>query len=215
MARASDPLRNRKNSPINQKPAIAGIPKMLRFERFSLINLEGYLPSILRSEEVFPADLRETAESCREALGRDRGFGLALYDSDDYAGNAIGFGIAGPAYRDLGLDAFRPMDTSVVYLFNIVTLPEFRGRGHGKRLLAEFCDRAAMEGFTTLAGHFRDNGSLKNFLEIGGVELGRVEDWFGTGETYAYCERALEIPAGWEGRNSRFGVSSGTAALTS
>lgn len=188
---------------------------MLRFERFTQVNLEDYLPSILRSEAVFPPDLRETADTCREALGRDRAFGLALYDSGDYAGNAIGFGIAGPAYRDLGLDAFRPMDTSVVYLFNIVTMPEFRGRGLGKRLLSEFCDQAAMEGFTTLAGHFRDNGSLKNFLEIGGVELGRVEDWFGTGETYAYCERALEIPAGWERHTSRFRTPSEAPALVS
>ena len=166
----------------------------IRLELFSADTLDRFLPDLLRTEQVFPEDLRETPESIREAMARPGAFGLALFDGGDFAGNGIAFGLDEATWRDLHIDRFRDFDPSVAYLFNIAVLPDFQGRGFGKLLLMEIRERTQELGFTVLAGHFRDNASMGNFLAIGGRDLGEVADWFGTGETYHYGELALVAP---------------------
>lgn len=167
----------------------------LRIEVLTPETLERHLPDLLRTEEVFPVDLRETPDSIRAAMGHDRAFGVMLYDGDDYIGNAIAFGLSGEPFRELRIGEFRPLDPGVAYLFNIAALPGHQGLGHGKRLLSEIRVRAGARGFTILGGHFRDNASLRNFLALGGRELGQVENWYDTGETYTYAELSLNPPA--------------------
>lgn len=168
------------------------LPPDLRLVPFTAADFSRFLPEILAGEAVYPEALRETEESLREAMGRDRAFGAVLFEKGAYAGNLIGFALEADPHRDLLIDRFRPLDPTVAYLFNIAILPEFQGRGHGRRLLDEAVRLAREMGFSTLGGHFRGNASLHNFLAIGGRELGRIDDWFGTGETFAYAELPLD-----------------------
>lgn len=167
----------------------------IRIEPFTAATLDRHLPDLLRTEATFPEPLRETAESLREAVGKDRAFAAVLWEDGRYAGNLIGFGLDADTYHDLLIDRFRPYDAEVAYLFNIAVPPGFQGRGHGRKLLGEALRLAGELGFAVLGGHFRDNASLHNFLASGGRELGRIDDWFGTGETFAYAERPLGAPA--------------------
>ena len=102
-------------------------------------------------------------------------------------GNVVGFRPCKDACETLKLHEVHESVEDLIYLFNIVTLPEFQNQGFGKKLLRAFLDAVKAAGFRKVGGHFRGNGSLKNFKLLGGKELGRFENWFDTGEAYTYC----------------------------
>jgi ribosomal protein S18 acetylase RimI-like enzyme len=168
----------------------ARVAMVLEFVPLTLNNFHFYEPDIMASEEIFPEDIRETTEGYLEALAQERALGLIARLHDAYVGNALGFLPDARQCEILRLDPATAAD-DLLYLFNIVTLPAYQGRGFGKELLKIFLEKARDAGFKRVGGHFRGNGSLKNFRCLGGEQLGTFEDWFGTGERYTYCELGL------------------------
>jgi GNAT superfamily N-acetyltransferase len=165
---------------------------MLDFIPLTDRNFPEFERDILASEELFPENLRESAVSYLEALSLPGALGLIARLDRVYIGNVVGFPPDGQQSRLLRLDEV-PAAGDLLYLFNIVTLPAYQGKGFGKEILRVFLEQAGAAGFRSVGGHFRGNGSLKNFRRLGGVELGIYEDWFGTGERYTYCELALAV----------------------
>ncbi len=165
---------------------------MPEFSLLSLANFSRFEADILRSEEIFPEEIRETGDDYRQVLAAAGSFGLIAHLEGAYAGNAVGYVPGVEARRELRLAEAGGVDRDLVYLFNIVTMPQFQGCGLGRRLLAAFFDVAAARGFRAVGGHFRGNGSLANFKRLGGRELAGFDDWFGTGERYVYCELDLD-----------------------
>jgi ribosomal protein S18 acetylase RimI-like enzyme len=172
------------------------IATVLDFVPLTARNFSLFEQDILTSEEVFPEDIRETAEGYLDALRQERTLGIIARYHRLYVGNAVGFTPDVRQCEILRLDQVRTAATDLLYLFNIVTLPAYQGRGFGKELLRIFLDMANAGGFKKVGGHFRGNGSLKNFRCLGGEELGVYDDWFGTGERYTYCEIDLPITDG-------------------
>jgi ribosomal protein S18 acetylase RimI-like enzyme len=167
---------------------------VLEFAPLTAGNFPEYAADILASEEIFPVDIRETAEDYLEALSQERAVGLVAHIARRYVGNVVGFHPAGRQIALLRLDevpAPGAPAVDLVYLFNIVAMPEFQGQGMGRKLLQAFLGRAREKGFKKVGGHFRGNGSLKNFKDLGGEELAGFDNWFGTGERYMYCELIL------------------------
>ena len=164
---------------------------MLDFLPLTAQNFPEHEKDIMASEEIFPANIRETSEDYLEALQQERALGLLGRYGQNYLGNVVGFAPGGRLRTELRLDEVSPADGQLIYLFNIVTMPEFKGTGYGRRLLEAFLDEARQAGFCRVGGHFRGNGSLKNFKSLGGVELAGFDNWFDTGERYLYCELAL------------------------
>jgi ribosomal protein S18 acetylase RimI-like enzyme len=168
-----------------------GIVTVLDFVPLTAKNFPQFEQDILTSEELFPVDIRESAESYLAALRQEHSLGVIARHHCLYVGNAVGFSPDAEQCEILRLDKVQTAATDLLYLFNIVTLPAYQGRGFGKELLRIFLDSARSAGFKKVGGHFRGNGSLKNFRCLGGEELGVFDDWFGTGERYTYCELDL------------------------
>lgn len=164
---------------------------MLEFQPLSAANFPEYREDILRSEAIFPEIIRETDEDYLAALRQRAALGLIARRDDGYVGNVVGFSPDHQRQLELRLGHLAPDTSDLIYLFNIVTLPQYQGRGYGKQLLSEFCARARQAGFAKVSGHFRGNGSLKNFTALGGRPLTSCPDWFATGECYTYCELEL------------------------
>lgn len=165
---------------------------MLEFQPLNVGNFSEHEDDILRSEAIFPELIRETSEDYLAALGRPAALGLVGRRGGNYVGNVVGFCPDPGQQAELRLCDLTPNPGELIYLFNIVTLPEYQGRGYGKQLLHEFCNQARRAGFARLSGHFRGNGSLKNFTALGGRPLASCLDWFATGEHYTYCELSLQ-----------------------
>lgn len=165
---------------------------MLVYKSLCLENFHQYERDILASEEVFPPEIRETAETYRAALAQKEVQAYLAFLSGRYAGNVIGFSPCPVQQQELRLHEVQTCPEGLIYLFNIVALPEMQGCGLGQKMLAHFLEASRAAGFQRVGGHFRDNRSLKNFLRIGADVLHWFDDWFGTGEAYAYCELYLD-----------------------
>ncbi|MFH7320992.1 GNAT family N-acetyltransferase [Desulfurivibrio sp. D14AmB] len=144
---------------------------MLEFQPLSAANFSQYQEDILRSEELFPAAIRETGEDYLAALGQQAALGLVAHRQGSYVGNVVGFSPDAEQQDQLRLPHLAPGTADLLYLFNIVTMPQFQGLGYGRQLLNEFCLPARQAGFARISGHFRGNGSLKNFTALGGRPL--------------------------------------------
>ncbi|WP_246052201.1 GNAT family N-acetyltransferase [Desulfobotulus mexicanus] len=165
---------------------------MLDFTILTADNFHMFEKDILASEEIFPENIRESSESCLGTLESTGGMGLVAFFQDRYLGNALGFQPLGDVFTDLKLhEVYGEKRVNLIYLSNIVTLPEFQHKGFGRQLLKAFVDAAEKAGFNRVGGHFRCNGSLKNFKALGGQELASFDNWYDTGETYTYCDLAL------------------------
>ncbi len=161
---------------------------MIRVIRLTADNYPHHETQIMGSEELFSEDIRETTEAYLDALNRDRVQAFVAFCGHEYAGNVVGFPLCSEQSRILRFDEIDICHEGLIYLFNIVAMPAFSGIGAGKSLLHQFLTSAWKAGFDRAGGHFRGNGSLSNFLKIGGQVLGTFDDWFETGETYSYCE---------------------------
>ncbi|WP_186442926.1 GNAT family N-acetyltransferase [Desulfobotulus alkaliphilus] len=165
---------------------------MLDFTALTADNFYDFEKEILSSEEVFPENIRESSESCLATLQSAGGMGLVAFFQGRYVGNVLGFQPLGEVFTDLKLhDVYGENSVNLIYLSNIVTLPEFQHQGFGRQLLKAFVNAAENAGFQKVGGHFRCNGSLKNFKALGGQELASFDNWYDTGETYTYCDLAL------------------------
>ncbi|WP_303721023.1 GNAT family N-acetyltransferase [Malonomonas rubra] len=164
---------------------------MFEFRRLTAENFCHYEYLVMASEEVFPEDIRETPETYLEALRQDGVQAFLAYFAGDYAGNVVGFSPCPVQQRILRLHELDTSLDGLIYLFNIVAMPQFQGCGVGRHLLKYFLSESREAGFIRVGGHFRGNGSLKNFTNRGGAVLAVFDDWFGTGESYSYCELDL------------------------
>jgi len=165
---------------------------MLEYTRLTSSNYARHEADSMASEEIFPEDIRENSETYLEAVSRPGSLGFVAHRQGEYAGNVVGFPPCQDQQRLLRLDELETDCEGLIYLFNIVAMPQFQGQGVGKQMLRHFLTSASSVGFKRVGGHFRGNGSLKNFICLGGERLASFDDWFGTGESYDYCELKLD-----------------------
>lgn len=161
---------------------------MLDFVTLTASNFADFEEAILLSEQVFPEKIRESSEGYLDALSRGPSIAIVAIYNGVYTGNALGLSPDIEQRALLKLGKVRCSFDNFIYLSSIVTLPAFQGKGFGKELLIAFLDRARKARFKTVGGHFRCNGSLKIFKDMGGKEIGVFKNWFDTGERYIYCE---------------------------
>lgn len=166
---------------------------MFEFSLLTRQNFPRYLSDLISSENLFPENIRETPESLYDAVACPGSLAYVVHCRGDYAGNIIGFPPSATHLQLLRLDDLEGSRDQLLYLFNIVTMPQFQGQGLGRRMLSHFIAAGTQEGFQRVGGHFRGNASIKNFLALGGQVLASFDDWFETGETYDYCELILPL----------------------
>jgi GNAT superfamily N-acetyltransferase len=164
---------------------------MLEFSPLDRHNYLRYEQEIMASEKIFPENIRETSENYQEALCQAGVVAFVASVQGSYAGNVLGFQPLGEQRSLLRLAEIDICVDKLIYLFNIVALPEFKGAGVGMGLLNRFLEDSRKNGFLRAGGHFRGNGSLHNFTQRGGEVLATFDNWFDSGETYSYCELHL------------------------
>lgn len=164
---------------------------MLKFTPLTRQNYCFFEECILLSEQLFPENIRETSESYRDALCQPGAVACIASVDGVYAGNVIGFNPTTDMQQLLRLHELDTELDELIYLFNIVSLPKFKGSGVGMGLLNQLLINSKRGGFSRVGGHFRGNGSLQNFTQCGGEILANFDNWFDTGETYSYCELQL------------------------
>lgn len=164
---------------------------MLEFLTLTAENFGRYQPLVMTSEEIFPEEIRETPQAYLDALNQEGAQAYLAFCRGDYAGNVVGFPPCPIMQKELRFDEMETCLDGLIYLFNIVAMPQFHGQGVGKGMLRYFLEQVHATGFRKIGGHFRGNGSLTNFTRFGGEVLATFDDWFGTGETYCYCELDL------------------------
>ncbi|MFH1915683.1 MAG: GNAT family N-acetyltransferase [Nanoarchaeota archaeon] len=144
---------------------------------------------ILKTEEVFPSELRTPWEDYEYMLLSDRSIALIMTHEGMPVGNIFGCVLHAEEMEELGVS-----DPDALYIFSFAIDHEFQGKGLGKMLLNEFIARARERKFPSIVGHFRMNSSLALIKKVGGVEKGLFENWDGTNESVVFCELDLRIP---------------------
>jgi len=165
---------------------------MLEFTALNRQNYRLFEEEIMLSEEIFPENIRETSESYRDVLCQPGVVAFIAAVQGVYAGNVVGFHPTADMRQILRLNELAIDHDELIYLFNIVALPEFQGCGVGMGLLNQLLENSKKGGFSRVGGHFRGNGSLNNFIRRGGEILATFDNWFETGESYSYCELQLQ-----------------------
>lgn len=169
--------------------------RLLDFSYLTYENLGTHLDDIMASEQLFPEDIRETPEGYADALGHDKAIGLIASLRGVYVGNILGVSPSDEMSEILRLHEVETVRAGLIYIYNVATMPEFHSKGFGRELLAVFLNKAHEAGFERVGGHFRNNASLKNFVNFGGRQMGVFDNWFDTGESYVYCELPLDDSA--------------------
>lgn len=155
----------------------------LEFIRVDKTNFGKFSSFISLSEEVFPESLAMSLDEYEDIASSDKSVCFVLFSGKDYVGNVFG------CYLEeefLGIEA-DPLFSDCIYLFNLVVLPSFQGKGFGFLLIKKFIEYSKMEGFKFISGNFRINGSYKLAKKFDVVFEKVVENWEGSGEDFVYC----------------------------
>lgn len=103
---------------------------MLDFHPLTAANFPRFEEDILRSEAIFPENIRESGEDYLAALKRRRAMGLIARHGQAYVGNVVGFSPCRKQREELRLNEHpAPNPVGLIYLFNIVTMRTFRAGG--------------------------------------------------------------------------------------
>ena len=163
---------------------------MLTFEDLTPGNWHRFEKPILQSELFYPEFIRTSREEFIEVLLDGDYIAKVVKLDSRYIGNAIGYSLTQEDIKDHGFD-WKPENSRMLYLFNFVIEPAYRGKGYGQRLLLEFIKSANEIGYEKLVGHFRRNWSLPMIKKLGAIEIGIHSNWENTGEDYIICELDL------------------------
>lgn len=105
----------------------------LRLVELTLDNYRLFLPRILDSERLFPEAIRlDEGQLCR-VLGGERSIAYLAFHQERYAGNALALSPTDEDVAELELLGVTPRN-GLLYLYNLVVLPEFQRHGFGPAL---------------------------------------------------------------------------------
>ncbi|HEY1405274.1 MAG TPA: GNAT family N-acetyltransferase [Spirochaetota bacterium] len=145
-------------------------------------DFDAYAPKILKLENDYPEELRDTYDDISDGICREGSVALAFTVDGKFAGFALAYQLIENEIYEYDLAGAYPHDA--IYLESITVVSSFRGRGLGVRLLAECARRARDAGYRYMVGHFRKNGSLTAARHLGMREINVVPDWRGAGEPF-------------------------------
>ena len=164
---------------------------MLSLKDLNMGNWEEYGGLVMLSEMSYPEQIRTPKEEFLSVISEGGAVAKVALCGSRYAGNVMGFPLDRDDMTGYGLSEI-PAEARVIYVFNLVIDPAFRGMGYGMALLRDFAATAASMGYSFLVGHFRPGSSLELVRRMGAVEKTVVPDWEGTSENYVLCYLNLE-----------------------
>ncbi|MFH1126634.1 MAG: GNAT family N-acetyltransferase [archaeon] len=159
------------------------IPK---FHEITADKFGRYEKQILRSEEIFPEQIRTSREDYMGILMSENSIALVATIDSKYIGNIIGCPITEEDMAEYEID-FGIDREKILYVYNIVIDNAFQGRGYGHEMMKEFIRIAKMRGYEVLAGHFRKYRSESLIRKFGAVAKKTYANWDNSGEEYILC----------------------------
>src|SRR3989339_58437 len=146
-------------------------------------------------QACFHQNLRESEASLSSAFKDPNNIFLVL---KDHKGKIIAYSYGTPLEKAEAVntndpECYRP---KTLYVQSSAVLPDFQGKGIGKRLKQKMVECARERGYHNIAGHARSGASLKINLKHGAKVVKGFKNWGGTGETYCYYFLPLVEMAG-------------------
>lgn len=129
--------------------------RQIRFRKATLDDLDAVVENRIAFQRVMqqaddPAEIREMRRSLRAFFSRTLPNGVCVFYLAEYEGRIIGSGST--IYREqAGL--FGLVDGRTGYIFNMFTLPEYRGNGIAKKIVALLIADAKSRGVEKLELH--------------------------------------------------------------
>ena len=154
---------------------------------------EIYADRAAQLEKTYPEELRADRDCILEMFRRRGAIALAAEEQLVTAAVIIGYPLDADELETYHIDGICRQDDTSIYLETITVDESFRNRGLGLLIIKEFAHAAYRAGFSSIIGHFRKNGSFTLMKKIGGREIKEEVNWFGTGESFVYCEAQLPI----------------------
>lgn len=154
----------------------------IQYLDFNEKNWQKYKKFILEWEELlFLEDIQITESEFEEIFENEYVGEILLIDT-----KPVGFILASkPIDKKYGISQ---KIKKILYIDDIIIEPSYQGKGLGFEMLKHFLNNLKQKGYQKVAGHFRQNNSLKNILALGGKSKETVKNWENSGEDYVYCE---------------------------
>ncbi len=147
--------------------------------------------AVLNSEKVFEVPVQVTRKTFLYMISQPNPVAKAMFLDLQYIGNAIGYSPTKANIKQEELLGIKE-DKKSIYLFNFVIDEEFKGKGYGYQLLAEFIRCAKAQGYKKLQGHFKDAESAHLIRKFGAKDVRAYKNWQGSGQTHILCEFSLD-----------------------
>jgi GNAT superfamily N-acetyltransferase len=152
---------------------------MENFVKLTIDNFNQYKNLIESSEEIYPSELRTSIEDYQDMISDACSISFLLFEDSNYVGNIIGT-------EPLEEEDFI-FNGKVIYVYNLLTLPQFQGKGYGLKLMNKFIETAKKAGYRYIAGHFRTNGSYRIAQKFKPIFEKKIKNWENSGEDFVYC----------------------------
>jgi len=159
---------------------------MISFVDLTPQNWTGLKDRILQLENTYPEDVRSGMEDYVTIFSEGDTISKMIVVDGQYAGMAIGYGLKPCDFAEHRIRG-EPENSKIFYLFDIVMDKPFQGKGYGSQLLLEIIRSAKESGYEKIAGHFRQNGSLRLMKKLGAEEKTVETNWDNSGENFVFC----------------------------
>jgi GNAT superfamily N-acetyltransferase len=156
----------------------------ISFVRLNYENFDSFKNIIEESEKIYPEELRTEINDYKEMVFEDNSIALLAYLDNKYIGNIIGC-----QSFEIELNNFKLSEskTKAIYIYNLLIVPEFQGKGYGKLLMQRFINIATKLNYNFIAGNFRKNGSYKIAKSFNPILEKITLNWEDSGEDFVYC----------------------------
>jgi len=160
----------------------------LEYIRLNKSNFYLYKDFIESSEADYPEALRTDINDYEDITSELDSVCFILLVDGVYAGNIIG---SEPTLNDLADMKESMPDGKTIYIYNLLIMPNFQGKGLGFKLMSKFIDVAKSLSYEFVNCNVRINSSYKIAKKFNIIYEKKVENWEDSDEDFIYCVIAL------------------------
>jgi GNAT superfamily N-acetyltransferase len=148
-------------------------------------DFDKYSNLIEESEKIYPESLRTEIQDYKEVI-EENSCTILLYIDETYIGNIIGSIPSKIEYEEMELP-FNIQLNKIMYIYNLLIIPEFQGKGYAKLLFKEFINKVKYLRIEYISGHFRQNGSYKTIKNFNPIYEKTYKNWEESNEDFVFC----------------------------
>lgn len=156
--------------------------------RINKKNKLNWLPYLIQAEKIYPLALQSKKEDLIEFF-KDENISLICLNNKTYCGNCIACPpekhdkreyltlLQKCENKELEEEFTNNKKPRILYIYSITILPEFQGKGIGKKILEKCIELARKEGYTHIIGHYRKNTAWNFAVKCEAKSLKHYINW--------------------------------------